>query len=170
MKNLVYLIEVLWTIIIRPIDNTVDANSKYMLMRRLSVGGKFQHILARYIENRLSIDYQLAISCDAKIGEHFKIVDPQEIRIGRTTEIGNNCEVYPGFSAISAIKGDEGRRGQRRHPKIGNNCILGSNATVIGAITIGDDVTIFPCAIVSKDIPSHSIVSETNYILAKTMG
>lgn len=168
MRNFVCLVEVLLTIIFRPVDNTLDANKKYQLMRRLSGGGKFQNILARYIENKLSIDYQLAISKDANIGENFKIVDPQEIRIGRTTEIGNNCVVYPGFSTISAIKGDEFRRGQRRHPKIGNNCVLGSNATVIGAITVGDDVTILNCAIVSKNIPPHCIVFGTNIIREKS--
>lgn len=68
---------------------------------------------------------------------------------------------------ISAVKGDESREGKRRHPLIGNDCVLGCKATVIGDITIGDDVTIMPCAIVTKDIPSHSVVSGINHIQQK---
>ena len=124
-------------------------------------------MLARYIKNRLNIDYQLAIPFYPRIGERFIIKDPLCVRIGQTTEIGNDCIVYSGFSSVAAVKGDENREGQRRHPKIGDRCVLGGNSTVIGAITIGDDVTIMPCSIVTKDFPSCSIVSGTNNICRK---
>lgn len=35
---------------------------------------------------------------------------------------------------------------------------MGINSTVVGAITIGDDVLIAPNTYVNCDIPSHSIV------------
>lgn len=40
-------------------------------------------------------------------------------------------------------------------------------ATVIGPVTIGDDVTIGACAIVTKDVPSHSVVKGLNQIRPK---
>ena len=43
-------------------------------------------------------------------------------------------------------------------PTIGNRVWIGVNATVVGKITIGDDVMIAPNAFVNCDIPSHSIV------------
>ena len=72
---------------------------------------------------------------------------------------------------IKPLKGDEERvvNHIRRHPKIGNDCILGSKATVIGPITIGDDVTIGACAIVTKDVPSHSVVKGLNQIRPKRL-
>jgi serine O-acetyltransferase len=55
----------------------------------------------------------------------------------------------------------------RRHAKIGNDCLLGAKATVIGPVTIGDDVIIGACAIVTKDVPSHSVVKGLNQIRPK---
>ena len=43
-------------------------------------------------------------------------------------------------------------------PTIGNSVWIGTNAVVVGKITIGDDVLIAPNSYVNCDIPEHSIV------------
>ena len=43
-------------------------------------------------------------------------------------------------------------------PTIGNKVWIGINSTIVGKITIGDDVLIAPNSYVNRDIPSHSIV------------
>ena len=43
-------------------------------------------------------------------------------------------------------------------PIIGNDVWIGVNSTVVGKITIGDDVLIAPNSYVNCDIPSHSVV------------
>ena len=43
-------------------------------------------------------------------------------------------------------------------PKIGNCVFVGINATIVGGITIGDDVMIAPNSFVNFDVPSHSVV------------
>lgn len=141
-------------------------------MRRLyEKGGLINTYRSRRIENKLQLRYCLKMPCSAIIGKNFQIRHPQGIRIGRTAEIGDNCKVYPFFCAVAALKGDEERvvNHIRRHPKIGNDCILGLKATVIGPITIGDDVTIGACAIVTKDVPSHSVVKGLNQIRPKRL-
>jgi serine acetyltransferase len=146
------------------------AERKFWKMRRLyKKGGIFNRIRAIRIENKLQEKYQLKISRTAKIGDNFQIRHPMGIRIGRTAEIGDNCKVYPFFVAMAALKGDSERNRNhiRRHPKIGNDCLLCSKATVIGPVTIGDDVTIGACAIVTKDVPSHSVVKGLNQIRPK---
>lgn len=143
---------------------------KFWKMRRLyEKGGFINRKRALRLENKLQEKYQLKISCTAKIGENFQIRHPMGIRIGKTAEIGNDCKVYPFFVAMAAVKGDRERNKNhiRRHPKIGNDCILCSKATVIGPVTIGDDVTIGACAIVTKDVPSHSVVKGLNQIRPK---
>lgn len=146
------------------------AESEFQRMRKLlKKGGRFNSLRAKRIENKLQLKYQLKVPCSAVIGDNFQIRHPQGIRIGRTCIIGDNCKVFPYFIAMAAVKGDNDRIGQRRHPKIGNDCMLGSRATVIGPITIGDDVTIGACAVVTKDIPSHSVVKGTNIIRAKRL-
>lgn len=146
------------------------AERKFWKMRRLyEKDGYFNRKRAKRMENKLLEKFQLCIPCTVKIGKNFEIRHPMSICIGRTTEIGDNCKVYPYFVSIAALKGDSERfKNQiRRHAKIGNDCILGARATVIGPIIIGDDVTIGACSIVTKDVPSHSVVKGLNQIRPK---
>lgn len=86
------------------------------------------------------------------------------ITIGRTAIIGDNCKIYPYAAIIAAIKGDDKRykNEERRHAKIGNDCILGYGCMIIGPITIGDDVLIAANAVVTKDVPAHTVVKNIN--------
>ena len=75
------------------------------------------------------------------------------IVINPESEIGENCTILNGV-----LIGNE-RRGKRiGTPKLGNNVYIGSNATIVGNITIGDDVLIAPGSFINFDVPSHSVV------------
>lgn len=151
-------------------NNDRMAEREFWEMRRVfERGGFINKFRAIRLENRLIQKYQLRISRYTKIGRNFQIRHPDGVAIGPTAEIGDNCRVYPYFVAMAALKGDEERSQQhiRRHPKIGNDCILGARASVIGPVTIGDDVTIGACAIVTKDVPSHSVVKGLNQVRPK---
>lgn len=146
------------------------AERKFWMMRHLyEKGGIINRVRARRMENMLMQKYQLRISRKVKIGKNFEIRHPNCIGIGPTAEIDDNCKVYPYFVAMAALKGDSERNKQhvRRHAKFGNDCILGARATVIGPVTIGDDVIIGGGAIVTKDVPSHSVVKGLNQIRPK---
>ena len=143
---------------------------KFWKMRRIyQKGGYINRKRAKRMENKLLEKYQLHIPCTVKIGKNFEIRHPDCIGFGPTSEIGDNCKVFPFFTAHAAVVGDsELIRGHvRRHPKFGNDCLLGAKATVIGPVTIGDDVTIGACAIVTKDVPPHSVVKGLNQIRPK---
>ena len=43
-------------------------------------------------------------------------------------------------------------------PTIGDEVWIGVNTTIVGKVSIGDDVLIAPNAFVTCDIPSHSVV------------
>lgn len=146
------------------------AERKFRKMRRLyKKGGIINKWRAKRMENILQEKFQLNISNSVKIGDNFQIRHSAGVAIGRTAEIGDNCKVYPYFVAMAALKGDSYRFKNhiRRHAKFGNDCILGARATVIGPVIIGDDVTIGACAIVTKDVPSHSVVKGLNQIRPK---
>lgn len=148
------------------------AEREFWQMRHLhEKGGFINYYRAIRLENKLELKYGLKIRGTVKVGKNFHIHHPNGIRIGQTAEIGDNCHVYPYFAAIASVKGDNDRLRKkiRRHPKIGNDCILGHSATVIGPITIGDDVTIGACAVVTKDVPSHSVVKGVNQIRPKRL-
>ena len=143
---------------------------KFWKMRRLyEKGGYINRKRAKRLENKLQEKYQLKIPCTVKIGKGFEIRHPMGVRIGKTAEVGDNCKVYPFFNAIATVKNDREliQNRTRWHAKIGNDCLLGCKATVVGPITIGDDVVIGACAIVTKDVPSHSVVKGLNQIRPK---
>ena len=53
-------------------------------------------------------------------------------------------------------------------PTIGNNVTIFAGAKVFGKITIGDDAVIGANAVVTKDIPSHSMVAGVPAKIIKT--
>lgn len=63
--------------------------------------------------------------------------------------MGHNCQVFQQVTI-----GNEGGI-----PSIGDNVKICAGAKVIGPITIGDDVIIGANAVVTHDVPSHSVVA-----------
>lgn len=64
--------------------------------------------------------------------------------------IGKNAVLYPGVCI--------GQKSENEVPIIGDNCIIGLGAKVIGGVRIGNNVTIAPNAVVTHDVPDNAIV------------
>lgn len=75
------------------------------------------------------------------------------IIVNSNARIGKNCILQPQITI--------GQKKEGEAPIIGDNCFIGSGARIIGKITIGDNVTIAPNAIITKNIPSNCVVGET---------
>ena len=75
------------------------------------------------------------------------------ITINSDVIIGKNCNIHKGVTI-----GQQNRGEKKGTPIIGDNVWIGVNATVVGKVTIGDDVLIAPNSFVNCDVPSHSIV------------
>ena len=132
-------------------------------------GDKFNFWRAIRIYNKIRKNYNCNIFPGISVGENLYIAHAHNVLIGKTTIIGNNCKFYPNSYIVAAVKGDEERwnNRERRHAKIGNDCIIGNSALIIGPIEIGNDVTIAAGAIVTKNVPDHSVVKNTNEIRPK---
>jgi len=78
----------------------------------------------------------------AKIGSHFTIDHGTGVVIGSTCIIGNRVKLYQGVTlgALSFPLDKDGNpiKGIARHPIIGDDVIIYSNASILGRITIGD--------------------------------
>lgn len=72
---------------------------------------------------------------------------------------GNNVEIGPGVSIISANHSPENiRKHQRGKPiKIGNNVWIGANSTILPEVIIGNNVIIGANSLVVKNIPDNSV-------------
>lgn len=95
----------------------------------------------------------IGISSQTTIGSGLYIGHPWGININHNAIIGKNINIHKGVTI-----GQENRGKRKGASVIGNEVWIGINATVVGNITIGDDVLIAPNSFVNFDIPSHSVV------------
>jgi serine O-acetyltransferase len=89
----------------------------------------------------------------AKIGKRIFIDHGMGVVIGETSEIGDDCLIYKGV-----VLGGTTLEKKKRHPTLGNRVIVGSNATILGAITIGDGARIGSGSVVVKPVPPNVTV------------
>lgn len=97
--------------------------------------------------------YNVEISSTVKIGEGLYIGHPYGITINPKAVLGRNINIHKGVTI-----GQENRGRRKSVPVIGNSVWIGVNSTIVGNITIGDNVLIAPNSYVNCDVPSHSIV------------
>ena len=89
----------------------------------------------------------------AKIGRRLFIDHGMGVVIGETSKIGDDCLIYKGV-----VLGGTTLEKKKRHPTLGNRVIVGSNATILGAITIGDGARIGSGSVVVKPVPPNVTV------------
>jgi len=89
----------------------------------------------------------------AKIGSRLFIDHGMGVVIGETSEIGDDCLIYKGV-----VLGGTTLKKKKRHPTLGNRVIVGSNSTILGAITIGDGARIGSNSVVVKSVPPGATV------------
>jgi serine O-acetyltransferase len=85
----------------------------------------------------------------AKIGRRFFIDHGMGIVIGETSEIGDDCLMYKGV-----VLGGTSFEHKKRHPTIGNHVVIGSNACILGSITIGANARIGSGSVVTQSVPA----------------
>jgi serine O-acetyltransferase len=89
----------------------------------------------------------------AKIGRRLFIDHGMGVVIGETAEIGDDCLIYKGV-----VLGGTTLKKRKRHPTLGNRVIVGSNSTILGAITISDGARIGSNSVVIKPVPPGATV------------
>ena len=103
------------------------------------------------------------ISEHADIGPRFYIAHNGTLVIGKFTRAGSDFFVRQGVTC-----GGDGF--QKGHPTFGDNCILGANAVVVGAVKIGSNVMIGANSVVTRDFPSNVVVAGVPARIVKTQG
>lgn len=123
----------------------VLAITTYRIAHELYLNGVplIPRIMSEHVHSLTGID----IHPGAKIGKNFFIDHGTGVVIGETAEIGDNVKLYQGVTlgALSFPKDEKGNiiKGRKRHPTIGNNVVIYSGATLLGAdAVIGDNVVI----------------------------
>ena len=135
--------------------------------------GKGVTLISESTANTAGINHPVIISAEGynsiiRIGDGVgisgaSIVTCSQIEIGEGTMIGANCNIYgTDFHSIVA----EDRMNQKTTEealtlpiKIGSNCWLASNVTVLKGVIIGDEAVIGAMSLVNKNVDSKTLVA-----------
>ena len=130
-----------------------DLGYRYVFyLRMCQKGGAWKAIFV-IPRKHLSRSCGLEISPNTNIGPGLYIGHPYGITINTGSVLGKNVNIHKGCTI-----GQENRGKRKGAPTIGNCVSIGINATIVGSISVGDDVLIAANSFVNCDIPSHSIV------------
>lgn len=92
------------------------------------------------------------------LNHNCTLLDGAQITIGRHTLIGPNCQLYTPQHPFDYLERRETR--ETAYPiTIGEDCWLGGGVVVCPGVTIGDRTIIAAGSVVTKDIPSDSLVA-----------
>jgi serine O-acetyltransferase len=70
--------------------------------------------------------------------------------VGETAEIGDGCTIYQGVT----LGGTSLYKGEKRHPTLGKDVVIGAGAKVLGGFTVGDGAKVGSNAVVTKPVPA----------------
>jgi serine O-acetyltransferase len=118
---------------------------------RLYRGGWFT--LARMVSQLSRSLTGIEIHPGARIGRRFFIDHGMGVVIGETSEIGDDVLLYQGVTL-----GGTGKDTGKRHPTIGNGVVIGTGASILGNIRIGDQVKVGAGSVVVRAVPDRSTV------------
>jgi serine O-acetyltransferase len=93
----------------------------------------------------------------AQVGERFFIDHGCGVVIGETAIIGDDVTLFHQVT-LGSTGWWKDTRGLRRHPRLGNGVTVGANATLLGAITVGDHAIIGAHAVMTADVAAHARV------------
>ena len=110
-------------------------------------------ILPRWLSHVARFLTGIEIHPGATIGQGVFIDHGMGVVIGETAEIGDGCTIYQGVTL-----GGTSLARKKRHPTLGTNVIVGANASVLGAIFVGDNARVGSGSVVVRDVPANATV------------
>ncbi|MEU6273006.1 serine O-acetyltransferase EpsC [Streptomyces populi] len=97
----------------------------------------------------------------ARLGRRVFIDHGAAVVIGETARVGDDVTIFHQVTLGSVGWWRDGHRvpGARRHPVVGDRVVLGTNAIVLGPVTVGDDALIGAGSLVLGDVPPGARVT-----------
>ena len=110
--------------------------------------------LAFFLQMRSSEVYGIDIHPGARMGRGIMIDHAHSIVIGETAVVGDNVSMLH-----SVTLGGTGKEDGDRHPKIGDEVLIGAGAKVLGNIKVGCCSRIAAGSVVLEDVPPATTVA-----------
>ena len=110
-------------------------------------------LLADWVCQRARRKTGIEIHPAAKIAAGVFIDHGHGVVIGETAEVGAGTVLYQGCTL-----GGTGKETGKRHPTVGENCVISAGAKILGNITVGDYAKVGAGAVVLRNVPAHATV------------
>lgn len=125
----------------------------FLMRLQIALEQKQHQRIARVIHllNLRLTGAEIGHNCD--IGAGIVVKHPLGLVLGGGSVVGRNCTFLRNVTLGERNPDMESNSG-RLYPTLGENCMVGTGATILGPVTIGDDVKIGAHALVLKDAPS----------------
>ncbi|MBB5070193.1 serine O-acetyltransferase EpsC [Saccharopolyspora gloriosae] len=117
-----------------------------------------RYVPARVLANAARILTGIEIHPGARIGRRFFVDHGAAVVIGETCVIGDDVMLYHQVTLGSVGWWKDGGPGSTRHPVIGDHVVVGTNASVLGAIEIGAGAHIAAHAVVTRSVLPGAVV------------
>ena len=139
----------------------IKAIINYLIAHELLLAGV--PVIPRMITESAHSETGIDIHPGATIGEYFAIDHGTGVVIGETAIIGRNVKLYQGVTlgarSFPTDENDNLIKGIPRHPIIGDNVVIYSNATILGRVTIGSGAVVGGNIWVTTDVaPGEKLV------------
>ncbi|GAC1351955.1 MAG: serine O-acetyltransferase [Polyangiales bacterium] len=108
---------------------------------------------ARLVSHGARFATGVEIHPGARIGRGVFIDHGMRVVLGETASIGDGCLLYKGV-----VLGGTTRERTVRHPQLGKNVVVGSNACILGHIEVGDGARIGSGSVVVRPVPPGATV------------
>lgn len=110
-------------------------------------------LLARFLSQIARLLTGIEIHPGARLGRRVFIDHGAGVVIGETARVGNDVTLYQGVTL-----GGTGHERGKRHPTLREGVFVGSNAQVLGNISVGENSRIGAGSVVLRDVPPNSTV------------
>jgi serine O-acetyltransferase len=109
---------------------------------------------ALYLQSQSSRMFGVDIHPAARFGKGIMLDHATGFVVGETAVVGDNC------SFLHAVTlGGSGKETGDRHPKIGDNVLIGAGAKVLGNIKVGSCSRVAAGSVVLSEVPSNVTVA-----------
>jgi len=107
--------------------------------------------LALYLQNQISVAFDVDIHPAAKIGHGIMFDHATGIVVGETSVIENDVSILQGVTL-----GGTGKESGDRHPKVREGVMIGAGAKVLGNIEVGKYAKIGANSVVLQPVPEYA--------------
>lgn len=107
--------------------------------------------LALYLQNQISVAFDVDIHPAAKIGHGIMFDHAAGIVVGETSVIENDVSILQGVTL-----GGTGKESGDRHPKIREGVMIGAGAKILGNIEVGKYAKIGANSVVLQPVPDYA--------------